>query len=204
MATAAVALALAAGVVYARFGRRAETTVQPELVVTEAPARPAPADEAEPPVEPAPRQPGDAPGWPEAEARDAGARARPHDSQNDGATPRAPSAERPEPSAPSGVPIDVPALLAQTPVTMYAASWCGVCRRASGFFRQNGIAVSEYDIDADSAARERARSLNPKLSVPIIDVDGQIMIGFSPQNFGLMLEQALSRRSGQPVSITLR
>ena len=34
-------------------------------------------------------------------------------------------------------------------VTMYATSWCGYCKKARTYFRQNGINFIEYDIEKD-------------------------------------------------------
>jgi glutaredoxin len=71
----------------------------------------------------------------------------------------------------------------QAPVIMYSASWCGVCRKASAFLNQNGIAFVEKDIEKDKkAGREYAEKLKragkASAGVPVFDVGGQIITGF--------------------------
>jgi glutaredoxin len=60
--------------------------------------------------------------------------------------------------------------------------------------QQEGIAFEEHDIERDSSARERARRLNPRGSVPTIDVDGQLMVGFSAQRLEYLVSMAAQRR----------
>lgn len=37
-------------------------------------------------------------------------------------------------------------------IVMYATAWCGYCKKARQYFRDNGIAFVEYDIEKDRAA----------------------------------------------------
>ncbi|MCA9538677.1 MAG: glutaredoxin family protein [Myxococcales bacterium] len=72
---------------------------------------------------------------------------------------------------------------AQAPVTMYSASWCGVCKKARAFLHENGVAFVEKDIEKDQgAARELAEKAQKAgvstNGVPIFDVGGHILSGF--------------------------
>ncbi|MEZ4475441.1 MAG: glutaredoxin domain-containing protein [bacterium] len=74
----------------------------------------------------------------------------------------------------------------QAPVTMYSASWCGVCRKAKAFMEKNGIAFVEKDIekDKDAAAELSAKARRAGLEaggVPVFDVGGRMMSGFDPE-----------------------
>ena len=70
-------------------------------------------------------------------------------------------------------------------VIVYGAEWCGACHEAMRYLRQKGIPYVEKDVEKDPAA---AREMQQKLarsglragSIPIIDVRGKIMVGFSP------------------------
>jgi glutaredoxin len=44
-------------------------------------------------------------------------------------------------------------------VVMYATAWCGYCKKARKYFRENRIAFVEYDIEKDSAARRDYNAL---------------------------------------------
>jgi glutaredoxin-like YruB-family protein len=73
------------------------------------------------------------------------------------------------------------------PVVMYATAWCGVCKRAREYFRQQAIPFVEYDVDRDPRAREEYLRLNPRRSVPTIKIGDDVIVGFS----AVAVEQAL-------------
>ena len=67
-------------------------------------------------------------------------------------------------------------------VVIYTAAWCGVCRQAKAYFRNNGIAYREYDIEKSRQGRLDYQRLKGT-GVPIILVGGQRLDGFSPARF---------------------
>lgn len=85
---------------------------------------------------------------------------------------------------------------AQPAVIIYGAEWCGACHDAARFLRSKGIAFVEKDVEKDPAA---AREMQQKLaknglrsgSIPVIDVRGRVMVGFSAPEIENALGQAL-------------
>lgn len=78
-------------------------------------------------------------------------------------------------------------------VIIYGASWCGACHQAADYLRRRHVAFVEKDIEQDAAAaqemREKAaRARVPTGSIPILDVRGHIMAGFSAE----AIERALA------------
>ncbi len=67
-------------------------------------------------------------------------------------------------------------------VVMYSASWCGVCKRARGYFRSHHIPFKEYDVETTAKGRRDYKRLKGK-GVPLILVGGRRMTGFSPGRF---------------------
>lgn len=67
-------------------------------------------------------------------------------------------------------------------VIMYSAKWCGVCKKASTYFKQKGIKYTEYDIDRSSIGKSQFKKLGGK-GVPIILVGKHRMNGFSVAGF---------------------
>lgn len=66
------------------------------------------------------------------------------------------------------------------PVTLYSTSWCGVCKEARAFFRSKGVSFTDKDIEKDASAKaELDRKLPGATGVPVIDIGGDIMPGFS-------------------------
>ena len=67
-------------------------------------------------------------------------------------------------------------------VVIYSAEWCGVCRKAKSYFRDQGIAYREYDIDKSRKGRLDYQRMHGT-GVPIILVGGQRLDGFTPARF---------------------
>lgn len=63
-------------------------------------------------------------------------------------------------------------------VIMYTTPTCGFCRLAKAFFEEHGVAYSTKDVAADAAARNEMLEKSGQLGVPVIDVDGNIIVGF--------------------------
>lgn len=72
-------------------------------------------------------------------------------------------------------------------VTMYTTPSCVYCKMTKEFFAKNNVAFEEKDVAADATAREEMLEKSQQLGVPVIDVDGTIIIGFDKKN----LETAL-------------
>ena len=116
----------------------------------------------------------------------------------------APSAVPSSSGAPAGTPPDgngkspsgSPA--AKAPATgvvaiIYGADWCKPCHDAERYLKQRGATVIKKDIDENEVAaaemkKKLARVGRGGASIPVIDIMGQIQVGFSPA----ALEQALS------------
>jgi mycoredoxin len=67
-------------------------------------------------------------------------------------------------------------------VTMYVTSWCPYCNKARDYLNSQGVNFREYDIERDaSAAQEMRTKTGGSRGVPVIDIEGTILRGFSPQ-----------------------
>ena len=94
------------------------------------------------------------------------------------------------PSPPPGGATSAPtstggAASTQPVVIIYGASWCGPCHQAQAYLKKRGVPFVEKDIEDDPGA---AAEMQKKLqragirggSIPVIDVKGKILVGFSP------------------------
>ena len=69
---------------------------------------------------------------------------------------------------------------------VYGADWCKPCHAAEDYLKKKGVVVIKKDVDKDaSAAQEMRRKLNKAgmgtASIPIIDIMGRILVGYSPR-----------------------
>ena len=63
-------------------------------------------------------------------------------------------------------------------VEIYVTAWCGYCKQAQNYMKKNGIDYVAYDIEKDSAARQRHKELGGR-GVPLIIIGANRMSGFS-------------------------
>lgn len=70
----------------------------------------------------------------------------------------------------------------QDKVVMYAASWCGYCKKARNYFRANSIPYTEYDIEKSRSAAARYQKMGAT-GVPVILYKDKRMNGFSEAGF---------------------
>ncbi|MBU0628707.1 MAG: glutathione S-transferase N-terminal domain-containing protein [Nanoarchaeota archaeon] len=63
-------------------------------------------------------------------------------------------------------------------VTVYSTSSCPWCHKAKDFFKQNNIAFEDKNVGEDDAARTEMMEKSGQMGVPVIDIDGTIIIGF--------------------------
>jgi glutaredoxin len=114
-----------------------------------------------------------------------------------------PSVAMTNPPAPAPVaaaqptPAQIHAALVATPIVMFTASWCSVCRRAHAFLRANGLSCADRDIDADPAALRELKQRTGASSIPTLEIDGELQRpGFSERSVERALTRSVERRLG--------
>ena len=86
--------------------------------------------------------------------------------------PELPPGLEPPPAAPEG-----------GEVVVYKTDWCGVCKQLTAYLDRKGVKYVAKDIEKDPAAAAEMRAKAEKKgvktgSVPIVDVRGELMVGF--------------------------
>jgi glutaredoxin-like YruB-family protein len=72
-------------------------------------------------------------------------------------------------------------------VTVYSTATCSWCQATKDHLRTHGISFEEVDV---SANMERAREMverSGQYGVPVIDIDGEIVIGFDRARIDALL-----------------
>jgi glutaredoxin-like YruB-family protein len=72
-------------------------------------------------------------------------------------------------------------------VTIYSSPGCPACKKAKDYFNQNNVAFNDINVADNPEKAQEVFEKAGQMSVPVIDIDGQIMAGF---NKGLV-EKAL-------------
>lgn len=66
-------------------------------------------------------------------------------------------------------------------ITIYTTPYCSYCKMAKEYFKSKNVEYTEYDVMADVAKREEMVKKSGQLGVPVIDIDGKIVMGFDKQ-----------------------
>jgi len=74
------------------------------------------------------------------------------------------------------------AIGADSGVTIYTTEWCGVCKRAKAFLKQNGVPFREWDVEKTDYGSVKFKQLGGS-GVPLITVGSEKMMGFDAGRF---------------------
>ena len=63
-------------------------------------------------------------------------------------------------------------------VKVYSTSTCPYCKMAKSFLDENDVPYDDLDVAADAAARDEMIKRSGQAGVPVIDIEGEVIIGF--------------------------
>lgn len=63
-------------------------------------------------------------------------------------------------------------------VTIYSTPTCAYCKMAKEFFKENKIAFNEINVAEDSMAAQEMIRKSGQSGVPVIEVNGNMIVGF--------------------------
>ncbi len=64
-------------------------------------------------------------------------------------------------------------------ITIYSTPSCVYCKMLKDYLAQRNIAFQEKDVLTDLKAREEMVEKSHQLGVPVVDIDGQVFVGFN-------------------------
>ena len=63
-------------------------------------------------------------------------------------------------------------------VRVYSTPTCPWCKKTKQFLDENKIPYQNFDVASDKAVRDEMVSKTAQLGVPVVDIDGDILVGF--------------------------
>jgi glutaredoxin-like YruB-family protein len=63
-------------------------------------------------------------------------------------------------------------------VIVYSATWCAFCHAAKDYFDKLGVTYADKDVEKDPQNGIDAVEKSGQRGIPVIDIDGDIIIGF--------------------------
>jgi len=63
-------------------------------------------------------------------------------------------------------------------IKIYSTPTCPFCQMAKKFFQENNLQFTDYNVAENRQALEEMISKSGQMAVPVIDIDGKIIVGF--------------------------
>jgi len=77
--------------------------------------------------------------------------------------------------------------MAEHKVVVYSVPTCPHCIQAKKYLDEKHIAYINHDVSADQQARKEMVEKSGQMGVPVIEIDGKIVIGFDKQDIDSLL-----------------
>jgi len=72
-------------------------------------------------------------------------------------------------------------------ILVYTTPVCPYCVTVKNFLKDNNIEFEEIDVSADEKAAEEMISKSGQMGVPVLDIGGEIVIGFDKEKISQLL-----------------
>ncbi len=75
-------------------------------------------------------------------------------------------------------------------VKIYSTPTCPYCEMAKDFLKNSNVVFEDVDVSENHAAQEEMIAKTNQMGVPVIDIDGEIVLGFDR----VAVEEALKKK----------
>jgi len=72
-------------------------------------------------------------------------------------------------------------------IRIYSTPTCPYCIRAKQYLKDNNIAFEDIDVSSNEQAGEEMIEKSGQMGVPVLDIDGQIIVGFDKARIARIL-----------------
>jgi glutaredoxin 3 len=72
-------------------------------------------------------------------------------------------------------------------VVVYSTPACHYCVLAKEFFKEKGIKYEEHNVGTDLEKRKEMVEKSGQMGVPVIDIEGDIVVGFDEEEVSRLL-----------------
>lgn len=63
-------------------------------------------------------------------------------------------------------------------ITIYSTPTCGFCKMAKEYLNSKNVPFTDVDVSTDVSKQQEMVTKSGQYGVPVIDVDGKIIVGF--------------------------
>lgn len=72
-------------------------------------------------------------------------------------------------------------------VIIYTTLICVYCKMTKAFFKEHNVVYEEKDVSTDATARKEMIAKSNQMGVPVVDIDGKILVGFDKEGLSELL-----------------
>jgi len=72
-------------------------------------------------------------------------------------------------------------------VKVYSTPSCPWCIRAKQFLKENNVIFQDMDVSGDKQAADEMVQKSGQMGVPVLDIDGEIIVGFDKEKIKQLL-----------------
>jgi glutaredoxin 3 len=73
-------------------------------------------------------------------------------------------------------------------IKVYTTSTCPYCTMLKDFLKEKGVEFVNYDVGGDNEKLKEMREKSGQFGVPVIDIDGRMIVGFDKEEIEKALE----------------
>lgn len=81
-----------------------------------------------------------------------------------------------------------------TKVKVYSTQTCPWCHKAKDYFKEKGIEFEDIDVSSNQEAADEMVNKSGQMGVPVVDIDGEIIVGFDKGAIDKALEKSKSKK----------
>ncbi len=74
-------------------------------------------------------------------------------------------------------------------VKIYSTSTCPYCEMAKEYLKERNVKYEEHDVSSDEAAQKEMIAKSKQMGVPVIEIDGEIIVGFNREEIDKALDK---------------
>jgi len=73
-------------------------------------------------------------------------------------------------------------------IKVYSTPTCPYCITLKNFLKEKGFQFEDIDVSSDLKAQEEMIEKSGQMGVPVVDIDGQIVVGFDREKICQLLK----------------
>lgn len=73
-------------------------------------------------------------------------------------------------------------------VKVYTTSTCPFCVTLKNFLKEHDVEFEEFNVGEDEEARKEMVEKSGQMGVPVVEIDGEIVIGFDKKKISELLD----------------